>query len=215
MDGPVIGRATALARLSAKADVADAPRYIYAMMLFSSSRERNLWACAAAVMAAIYSTLGLARSLADALAGTGVGEGLFVVGCFGVLGVLVTRGLTERPGGAEMIVALGIATAYLLVLARMAVPTERSHLIEYGIVAVLIQEALAERAAQGRRVPVPAVLAVVSTALLGTLDECIQLLVPGRFFDRVDILFNVLAAVMAVAASEALGWTRRRFRRSP
>lgn len=184
------------------------------MALFSSSRERNLWACVAVVMAAIYSTLGLARSMADALAGTGVGEGLFVVGCFGVLGVLVTRGLTARPSGAEMIVALGIATAYLLVFARMAVPTERSHLIEYGIVAVLILEALMERAAQGRTVPVPAGLAVVVTALLGTLDECIQLLVPGRIFDQVDILFNVLAAVMAVVASEALGWARRRFRRS-
>lgn len=185
------------------------------MAIFSSRRERNLWVCLAAVMAAIYSTLGLARTLADALADTGVGEGLFVVGCFGVLVLLVTRGLTARPGGAEMIVALGIATAYLLVFARMAVPTERSHLIEYGIVAVLVLEALTERAAQGRRVPAPPVLAVLLAAVLGTLDECIQLFVPGRVFDRVDILFNVLAAVMAVAASEALGWARRRFRRSP
>ncbi len=33
---------------------------------------------------------------------------------------------------------------------------------------------------------------------------------PSRVFDPEDILFNVLAAVMAVAASVALGWARLR-----
>ena len=32
---------------------------------------------------------------------------------------------------------MGIAATYLLVFVRMAIPTERSHLIEYGVVAVL------------------------------------------------------------------------------
>jgi VanZ family protein len=76
--------------------------------------------------------------------------------------------------------------------------------------AVFIHEALTERASQGRRVPVPALLAIPATSLLGVIDECIQAFLPSRVFDSRDILFNVLAGVMAVAASVALGWARLR-----
>ncbi len=37
-----------------------------------------------------------------------------------------------------------------------------------------------------------------------------SMFLPSRVFDPEDILFNVLAAVMAVAASVALGWARLR-----
>ena len=109
----------------------------------------------------------------------------------------------------EIAVVLGITVAYLLVFFRMASPVERSHLIEYGVVAVFIYAALTERASQGRRVPVPPLLAILATAVLGLLDECIQVFLPSRVFDPQDILFNLLAGTMAVAASVALAWARR------
>ena len=71
----------------------------------------------------------------------------------------------------------------------------------------------AERSGHGRRVPLPAALAVLATALLGALDECIQAFLPTRVFDIQDIVFNTLAAVMATATSLVLGWARR-WRRS-
>ena len=174
---------------------------------FASDRERRLWGWTLAVVVAIYSTLGLARALADALGdSTLVGAGLFLLCCFLVLAAVVTQGLRVQPGGLEIGVALGVAAAYILVFVRMAIPTERSHLIEYGVVAVLVHEALLERARHGRRVPAPALLAVLGAGLVGVLDECIQLLVPSRVFDPLDMLFNVLGGAMAVAASAALGW---------
>ena len=178
------------------------------MSLFTSDRERRLWLWTLAVVVAIYASLGLARTLAGALGDSALG-GLFILGCLLVLATIVTQGLKTRPTGAEIGVALGVVAAYLLVFVRMTIPTERSHLIEYGVVALFIYEALKERAGQGGRVPVPAVLAVVITALVGVLDECIQGLLPSRVFDPRDMLFNVLAAVMAVVASAALGWARR------
>ena len=161
-------------------------------------------------MVAIYSTLGLARTLAEVVGNTELfGVGFFILGCLLVLATIITQGLKTRPSGIEMSVALGIAAAYLLVMVRMAIPTERSHLIEYGVVAVFIYEALLERTSQGRRVPVPALLAIGVATLIGVFDECIQLLIPSRVFDPIDMLFNFLAAVMAVTASAALAWARR------
>ena len=180
------------------------------MSLFSSERERRLWMWTAVVVAAIYSTLGLARTLVEYLGNDFVSVWLFLAGCLLVLATVITQGLKVRPGGAEIAVALGVAAAYLLIIVRMSVPTERSHLVEYGVVAVFIHEALTERASQGRRVPVPALLAIVAASLVGVIDEGIQKLIPSRVFDPVDILFNVLAAAMAVTASVALRWARRR-----
>lgn len=177
---------------------------------FSSPRERRLWIWTAVVVAAIYSTLGLAQTLADRLGNDFFAVWLFLLGCIMVLLAVVTQGLRVRPSGIEIAVALGVAAAYMLVFVRMAIPTERSHLVEYGVVAVLVYEALAERASHGHRVPVPALLAILITTLIGTLDEGIQWLLPSRTYDPVDILFNVLAAVMAVTASAALQWARRR-----
>lgn len=161
------------------------------------------------VMVAIYSTLGLARALADTWGDTGLGAVLFILAAVMVLVAIVTQGLSTRPSGAEIGVAIGVAAAYLLVFVRMSVPTERSHLMEYGVVAILIYEALQERVSQGRQVPVPALLAIVITTLLGAIDECIQSMLPSRVCDPRDILFNVLAAVMAVVTSAALSWARR------
>ena len=118
---------------------------------------------------------------------------------------IVTQGVKARPGGTEIAVALGVTAAYLMVFLRMAVLEERTHLIEYGVLGVFIHEALAERARQGRRVPLPPLLAILATAALGLLDECIQAFLPSRIFDPQDILFNLLAGTMAVAASVGAG----------
>ena len=184
------------------------------MVLFSSARERRLWLWTLAVVVAIYSTLGLARTLTEALREHGLLGPAFPLVSFllaiSLVGAtVVAHGLKAPPGGMEITVALGVTAAYLLVFLRMVGPEERSHLIEYGVVAVFIYEALAERASQGRRVPALPVLAVLATAALGVVDECIQIFVPSRVFDPVDMLFNLLAGAMAVGASVALSWARR------
>lgn len=177
---------------------------------FTSQRERRLWGWALASVAAIYSTLGLARTLAGMLGESGLGPSLFVLSCLLILAAVVAQGLKTRAGRGEVGIALGITALYLLVFARMSIPAERSHLIEYGVVALFVHEALAERASQGQHVPAPALLAVLLTVPVGVVDECIQLFLPSRVFDPVDMLFNALAAVMAVTSRSALAWARMR-----
>lgn len=171
-----------------------------------------MWLVAGAVVVAIYSTLGLARTLAEELRNRELIDAAFAGALVLIGAAIVTLGLKTRAGSAEIGVALGAIAVYFLAFLRMASPEERTHLIEYGVLAVLVFEALTERAVKGKRVPAPALLAALLTALVGVLDESIQALIPSRVFDPVDILFNVLAAITAVGALVAL--RRARLRRS-
>ena len=182
------------------------------MPLFTSDRERRLWLWALAVVAAIYSTLGLAGTLAEALRERNLLEPAFMAGFVVVIAAIVGVGLKTRPTLREIWVALGVAAVYGMVVVRMGVgPAERTHLFEYGLVAVLIHQALTERRRNGRAVPVPAVLAVTVTAGLGWIDEGIQAVIPNRVYDLRDVGFNTLAGLMAVVAILILGWVRGRF----
>ena len=181
------------------------------MTLFTSNRERRLWLWALVVLALIYATLGPAQQLAEALRARnllrlsfGLGLALFVV-------VVVARGVKLQPGWREVVVALAVAAVYGIAFIRINTPEERTHLIEYGVAAVLIHQALKERVRNGRQVPLPAVLAVVATSTLGFLDEGIQFLLPNRVYDPRDLGFNAFAALLAIGASLALGWVRARF----
>ena len=156
------------------------------MSLFTSDRERRLWLWTLAVMVAIYSTLGPARTLADALRERNLLEVSFALVLLLWWGPSPASWVKRRPGWREIGVALGVALAYLAMFLRMESPEERTHLIEYGIVAALIHQALLERVAQWPPVPVPAALTVAVTALLGLLDEGIQAMLPSRVFDVRD-----------------------------
>ena len=177
------------------------------MSLFSSDREKRLWVWTLIVVAAIYLTLGLTAMLAEVLLGSGMFTNAFIAAFFLMLIAVLTQGLRARPRGVEIGVVIGIAAVYLMVFARMGI-VERTHLFEYSIVATLIYEALKERASQGRIVRVPALLAILISSLIGVIDEVIQLFLPNRVFDPIDMGFNALASLMAVLANVVLTWAR-------
>lgn len=181
------------------------------MSLFTSNRERRLWLWTLVAVLGIYATLGLAQTMAGALRDRGLITAAFNVGLFLIAAAVVVHGLRTRPALFEVAIVAGIAAIYLMVMLRMVVPEERSHLIEYSIVALLIFEALRERKKQGKHVPVPALLAIGGTTLIGIIDECLQFFIPNRVFDWFDILFDFLASVMAVSGSQVLAWARQRF----
>lgn len=184
--------------------------------LFSSRRERRLWLWALAVVVAIYTMADLARTLADALRENGLLEltpTMFSAGMLLIGVMILVQGLRERSRGVEVGFALGVAAIAVIGLARGIAAAERSHLIEYAVLALIIHEALVERKARGWRVPVPAVLAIAVTTALGVVDECIQFFVPSRTFDLFDIGFDLLASVIAVGPSVGLRWLRRRLGR--
>ena len=185
------------------------------MALFTSNRERRLWYTSLVVILAIYSTLGITGKLAGLLRERNLLNTAYILGLLLVGAAIVGSGLKRRASSPEVWVALGLTAVYGLLMVRLFIrPEERTHLIEYSIVAALIYHALVERKGNGRRVSQPAVLAIVATAILGFFDEGIQALLPNRVYDIRDVGFNALAGLMAVLTIFALSWVRRLSKRN-
>lgn len=180
------------------------------------NRERRLWLWAVVVAVVIFTAADLARAVSEALHRSGLpasGPNLFSIGMLLIGIMILVQGLRGRPRGVEVGFAVGLVAITVLGLARGLSEAERSHLIEYAVLALIVYEALVERRRCGRPVPVPAVLAIGVTTLVGTLDECIQILLPNRTFDWFDIGFDFLASVLAVGSIVGLGLIRRLFAR--
>ena len=182
------------------------------MSFFSSKRERRLWFALLAVLLAIYATLGQAPDIVAALGErmlNSAGNDL-VAALLLLLVVIPVFFIRKRFNGAEIAVWLGILAVYLLAWLRLGSLEARTHLVEYSMVAALVHEALLERRENGRRVPAPALLALLISIGLGWLDESIQSALPNRVYDLVDVAFNTLAATMIITARQLLAWARKR-----
>jgi len=178
------------------------------MTLFTSLREKNNWFWAFAVFAGIFSTLFIGQPLASVFGNQNIQAAIFLLGMILVGATIIVHGLTTKPGKIEIAVLLGIAAVYIMFFLRLGIP-ERSHLIEYSVLAIFIHKALSERVRQGGQVLMPALFSFVVTCLIGVLDECIQIFLPNRVFDPMDIMFNCIAVTMAIGASVHITWLRK------
>ena len=179
------------------------------MNLFTSQREKRFWLWSCAVVVTIFSSLLIQALLAGFLRNDDIQTAVFVFGMMLVTASVVVHGLNAKPSRTEMSVLLGIIAVYVLLVLRLGV-AERSHLMEYSVLAILIHKALVERREQKQLYFDPALLSWVMACLIGVLDECIQILLPNRVFDPRDMLFNGVAVTMALGASLLLRWTRMR-----
>lgn len=182
------------------------------MPLFTSSREKRLWLCAFLVLLTIFSTLFLGQPFAELLASQDVQAVFFLLVMVLVAAAIIAHGLKTKPNRIEITLLLGMAAVYIMFFLRLGL-TERSHLMEYSILAIFIHMALKERLIQRKHVYKPALLAFIVTFLIGVLDECIQIFLPNRVFDINDILFNGLASLMAIGSALALNWVHKRIKK--
>ncbi|MEJ2084214.1 MAG: hypothetical protein P8Y44_00870 [Acidobacteriota bacterium] len=188
-------------------------------MQFTSVREKSLWWAAFICLLVIYSSLYIARPIAEYLRernllGAAVG---LVFALTAVPVVIMAR--RWNPGWR---VALGFVMAgilYVPVFLFLELPEERLHYLQYGLLCGLIHGALRERrrnrplsewAGMLRRVVLsPWLIALILTAGAGWLDEGIQKLLPNRYYDLRDVAFNVSAAILYLIAWKVVEASRR------
>jgi hypothetical protein len=125
----------------------------------------------------------------------------------------------QRPSRGELAVLAVAAALSVALLARLSIPEERLHLPEYGVLGGLIYAALRERHRQAARrlersqafsryTWWAGALAILLTAMCGSLDEVIQAMLPNRVGCLRDAAINIEVAVVVVGALAGRDWVR-------
>lgn len=181
------------------------------MSFFTSSREKRLWIYASIVLFAIFLSLFFSSGFEKFLYDQNI-QAIFFLICMGMVAVtVIIHGIEIRFHKTEIAAWFAILTVYLLIVLRVGLP-ERSHLIEYSVLTILIHRILMERRRNGKKIPIPAVLAFIISFIIGVFDEVVQLFIPMRVFDPVDMVFNGLAALMAMVSTTLLMWIQKRLK---
>jgi hypothetical protein len=108
----------------------------------------------------------------------------------------IRRG-TRRPSVAAVTCLLAVAAGYLWWTSRLwQRPEEAVHLLEYGVLGILLHRALRVRVTDATVF----VSAAILGALVGTVDEIIQWITPDRYWDFRDILINGGSCALSLVA---------------
>ena len=167
------------------------------MALFKTKREKQLWALSGVVVLAIFSTLFLGNPLLKALGDQQIQALLFLLGMALAVITVLAVGIGPKTAKVVIVGALALLTVYVMLFLRLGL-AERSHLIEYSVLTALIYSALSERFQDTKKYWLIGVLAFGLAFGIGVTDELIQLFIPDRVFDPIDILFNGLAVLLAI-----------------
>lgn len=177
-------------------------------MQFTSEYEKRIWRLIFVIIITMYATASLVGELTIWLVERRMLEHTMFWSFVVIVIAVIIIGLLNTK---RKFIWMVIGVLAVLVMASIRVgftPAERTHLFEYGLIAVLIYEALFERKKQGIKITNPILVSILITTLLGVIDEVTQLLIPNRVFDWLDIGMNTLAALAAMLAVFLLKWLK-------
>ncbi len=145
-----------------------------------------------AYVSALFLSLPVTPFLVDSLKAAGILGAVvgaiflasFVFGAY----VLVARLRIRAP--QFHLILLALLAVLGAVVATVKTHQEQIHFLEYGALPLLIGRHLRTRLSSRRLL----LLTFASAAAIGLVDECIQYLLPMRYFDLRDIAFNVVAS---------------------
>ena len=177
---------------------------------FTSRREKKLWFLFALILGTLISTLVLVEPFAKLLPRQEVQAALFLAGMALTALCIFLYGLSSKNIQVEFALYIGIFMVFMLLFLRLGA-AERSHLIEYSALGLVIHQIMVERDRQGRKISYLNGKAILAGITIGLVDECVQLLIPYRHFDVNDILFNGLAILGTIGTINLLSVLRKKF----
>ena len=178
----------------------------------TSKKERKLWISVLVVLIAIYASLFLGGQFIDLMIERRrIEQSTFYLFILLILAFIVS-GWKSSGKRLEYWIYAGMIAVYGMTLFRMDITTaERSHMFEYGLLSILIYEALIERRLNGENVKIPVLTSIFGAGTIGLLDEYIQNFISYRVFDIIDIGFNYLASAFGVITSIGVRKLKRIF----
>ena len=150
----------------------------------------------------IYATIPFVRRVREAFAARWPAELIAYSVVAVVLGaalaaIIFLRRRQPQIDCADVLWLAGITAITVVWIRRlMGQPEEAVHFLEYGVVGVLLYHAFDDRLPG----PTVYVAATLTGLLVGTVDEIIQWLTPGRFWDLRDIVLNGGAVALVQTA---------------
>ena len=179
------------------------------MALFRTKREKQFWVLAALVVVGIFTTLFAGRPFLELLQIQDLQALFFLAGMAMVALTVLATAISPKTSKVILVGALAIVSIYLMLFLRSGL-AERSHLIEYSVLAALVFSALKERSKESTSNFKLALFSFAIAFAIGNLDEFLQFFIPDRYFDPVDILFNGLSILLALGAILLLDFLKKR-----
>jgi hypothetical protein len=169
------------------------------------SREGRLWAAAGVLTLAYFALAATGHLVLDRLLAWGALAGIVVV-VLGLAGAgVAVWALRQRLNLRQTVVVALAAGLFLWIAASLRIVQERLHLVQYAVLAGVLNAALRERAAPAGSSPGrprqelwPGLGAVLLTAAVGWADEGIQGLMPRRYYDLRDVGLNAIGGLILV-----------------
>ncbi len=152
------------------------------------NKKQKQWMIAGLWLLFIYATLPLARSISGFLReaipfSAAINAGIFLTVTAILIFVLIER-INHDLLNYLLLTLILIAGG--LIVCFIKIPEEKIHFLQYGVLSFLILRALNDEQPRAKHY----LLAFILTAGCGWLDEGIQHLLPQRYYDLRDILFN-------------------------
>lgn len=160
------------------------------------------WTPVAAWTGAILMAIPYARAM-QALVERSAGPRIYLAASF-VLGLVCALallvGIVRGPRGRIVrrvagVILLGALSAWVL-LTQLQTSAEAIHFSEYGILGYLLFRAWRHHVGDPLIYPI----SILSLGLIAWLDEFLQWLMPGRFWDFRDIRLNAMAGIIVLLA---------------
>ena len=147
----------------------------------------------------IYSTLGIARPIAEFLRSAGILK-ICVVLLFTGATLLLGSWRFRQVGAKKLIIRFCLTGVLLGIAATVqALPEERLHFITYGLLGWMVCWSVEDLKKPANPFLRNWLIPCLLVWLAGTVDELIQWWLPMRVFDVRDIVFNAVAAMNGIA----------------
>jgi len=165
----------------------------------------------AAYLLVMFTTLPLLPPLVT-LVRDGLGAGALSGALYALLAAFLLPPLRKlassprpRPPWPHLSLCLLVILSAVVLRTLVSSPIGRVHLVEYGLLAILILGALPRRPGVGRFLA-----AFAAASAVGLADETVQHFLPNRVFDWYDVGLNSAAALLGLFAAAWWTWTSSR-----
>lgn len=172
--------------------------------------EKTFWKLSVGIVLLIFSTIFIGNPLREIWSDQGGHALVFVLGMLLVGSAVLIGGLSGPHRWQRWAVRLGLAAVFLMFFLRLSI-AERSHIIEYSVLAYCLHEALKRNPIIQNRFRYPWILAFLFTIVIAGIDEGIQMIIPQRVGSWEDFAFDSGAAAFAIGINILLK-TYKRFK---